>query len=315
MKKILYALFLSLSFLFVSCGEKDVPAEITIIGENQEEQVYQIRTTYNAEEVKEALKLLNDVIPDASFSGVSMKMNAKAEGNITVKDKEVRTIDLGYDVKMNAETNLKKYQIKGMLEVDGYTKTDSNSLTLNSKQTLKADFQNDDAYLYFDITANLDVLRGTMKLKQNILEFTDSYKAMIVSFIDLYKYYKISAIIPNIDQFVEDYKLAIVKTTKDTFTLSVHLPSSLIAEDLDFSEDLVLNVEISCKRVLPTSITFEADELIKALLEEEYVEKYLAAEVDVKTAKLSFSIELEYGDYTIPTISEEEKALYTEYSF
>lgn len=314
MKKVLCVLLLSLSLLFVSCGEKNLPAEITIIGNDNTEQTHLIQTTDDPVQVKEALQLLNQVVPESNFSGVSMQLEARIDGTLTVTDQEVRTIDLGYDLNLDAQMNLRDYRMNGKFELNGSTKTDSNSLTLDSKQNLKVDFINDDSFLYCDIAANLDVLRGTLKAKEDITEFTNSYKAIIVSFLDLYKYYKLGAIISDVDSFVEDYKVSISKTTKDSFTLDIHIPSSLIDQNLNMQEDLVIQIEISCKKVLPVAITFNADEFIQELLEKEYVEKYISSEVDVKSANLRFNIKLDYGKYTIKELTEEEKEVYVEYS-
>lgn len=314
MRKVLCGLLLSLSLLFVSCGEKNEPAEIKIIGDDKTEQIYLIQATNDPVQVKEALELLNQVVPETNFLGVSMQLEARIDGNLTVTDQEVRTIDLGYDFNLNAQMNLRDYRMKGALELKGSTKTDSNSLTLDSKQNLHVDFINDDSFLYCDITANLDVLRGTLKAKENIAEFTNSYKAMIVSFLDLYKYYKLGAIIPDVDSFIEDYKVSISRTTKDSFTLDIHIPSSLIDQNLYMKEDLMIQIEISCKKVLPISITFNADQFIQEFLEKEYVEKYISSDVDVKSASLRFNIKLEYGKYTIQELTEEEKENYVEYS-
>ena len=86
MRKILYTLLLSLFLLFVSCGENSEPAEIKIIGDDKTEQIHLIQVTNDPVQVKEALQLLNQVVPEINFSGVSIQLEARIAGNLTVTD-------------------------------------------------------------------------------------------------------------------------------------------------------------------------------------------------------------------------------------
>lgn len=313
MKKILFFLLFSLSLLFVGCGAKEAPAEVLLIGEDQEEILYQIKKTENLEEVKEIFKNLNTAKIENSFNGISLDFKAELEGKVIITNREIRTIDLGYTLDINAIANLKKYRMSGTLLLDGFTNTDSESLTLKAKNKLLLDLKNDDTYLYFKGSLEEGDNQLSLKNKMNIEDITKEYKTAIASFMDIMKYYKPLDFIPEYQTMIDEYQITICKTTRDSFTLRLRLPANIIFKDLETDLLLALDMEISCKNLLPIHLQFQADDAISMILEDKYIEQYLSSDVKVKNAKLKVTIKIKYDNYIIEELTEEEKTKYKEY--
>lgn len=313
MKKIIFA-FLMLGCLFcVSCSSKEAPAEIKLIDENQEEITYQISKTDQPEEVKEVFEKLNSAKLDTSFNGFSLNLKTELEGKVIITGKEVRTIDLGYIVDVEAQANLKKYRMQGKILLDGFTNTDSDSLSLNTKNKLSLEFVNDDDYAYLKGSLDEEGNRLSLKNKVNIRDFTKNYKAIVTSYIDLMKYYKPLDFIPDISSLIDEYHITICKTTSDSFTLRLQLPANLIFEKLDTDLTMDIDIEMSCANLLPIRLEFQADDIISLVLENDYVEKYLSSTVKVEKAKLKVNLKLEYDYFEIKELTEAEKTTYNEY--
>lgn len=313
MKKIILFFLMSLCLACVGCSEKQVPAEITLTDENQQEISYQIKKTDSAEEVKEVFKNLNNAKIDNNFSGFSLSFQTDLEGKVTITNQETRIITLGYSIDMNVMANLKKYRMNGSFLLEGYTNTDSDSLSLNVKNKLLLDIQNDDTYLY--LKGNLEEGNDSLSIKNkmNIEEITAKYKAIITSYIDLMKYYRLSDLYPEYMEWVDMYHITISKTSKDSFTLRLLIPASLIFNTLDSTLNLDIEVGISCKTLLPIEFQFQADEILSLLLEDEYIEKYLSSTIEVNKAKLKVFAKIKYDTYKIEEMAEEEKENYKEY--
>ncbi len=314
MQKIRICILLLICALFVSCAEKQVDAELIYLDEHQKETLYSVKKTDNPEDVKKLFEILDQTKINTSFNGVAMKLNTNVEGFIKIQGTELRTVDLRYTMDVSAKSNLRKYRFDGNILIDGYTKTNSDSLSFDTKYKLKGDIQNDDEFLY--LIGNLDNgnTHLSIKNKLDITYITENYKAMIISFIDVLKYYSLSSVLPNINEMIDCFKIIIVDTTKDSFTLRLTIPTEKIWEELDLKENIEMDVKISCKHLLPTEITCSADQLITGLLENEYVEKYLSSEVTVEKSKFSATLALEYGYYTIQELTKEQKEEYKIYS-
>ncbi|MDE5856109.1 MAG: hypothetical protein K2H06_03580, partial [Anaeroplasmataceae bacterium] len=179
MKKIILS-FLMLCCLFLtSCGSKEVPAEIKIINENQGEISYQISKTDNLDKVKEIFNELNKAKINPKFNGFSLDLKTELEGKITITNQEVRTIDLGYTLDVDAIANLKKFRTSGSILLNGFTNTDSESLFLKTKNKLSLDFINDDHYAYLKGNLEDGNNRLTVKDKIGIIEFIEEYKPIV----------------------------------------------------------------------------------------------------------------------------------------
>ncbi|MDE6661382.1 MAG: hypothetical protein K2J93_06135 [Anaeroplasmataceae bacterium] len=313
MKKILLP-FLLIFCLFCSCAPKETPAEIIFIDENQEEVSYQITKTDHLDEVKEIFDKLNKVKINSKFNGVSIDLITELEGKVVITNQEVRTIDLGYTLNLDAIANLKKYRMSGNVILDGFTNTDSDSLSLNTKNKLSVGFVNDDAFMFVKGNLEEGSNRLSLKNKINIQEITSQYKTIISSSIDLMKYYNPLDFIPEYNEVIDSYNITISKTTKDSFTLRLQVPANQIFKELDTDLKLTIEMEISCVNLLPIRLEFEANDIISMILENEYVEKYLSSTVKVEKAKLKVDLKLKYDYFEVKELTEEEKINYKEYS-
>ncbi|MCI9182519.1 MAG: hypothetical protein HFG91_00340 [Acholeplasmatales bacterium] len=313
MKKIHIFLSIILFLLLVSCSKSQVDAEFKYLDENQVEQVYYIKKTEDPEQVRQLVDILKKQKADSNFNGIHLKLKSNLEGQVMVDTPEKRSIDLGYNLNIDAITNFKKYQLDGTIILDGYTNTESPSLTLKTKDQFTGTVLNDDAFLY--MTGDLKTGNTQIKVKHklNIQSFTDQYKAMIISSLDVLKYYKLSEFIPNMNNLVDLYEVTIVDTTKDTFTLRLNISNDLIFPDENITMKLPVEVIISCNSLLPIGINLLLDEFISKALQNEYIDKYLSNKVVVNQAKGSVSIEMNYGYFTIEGLTEKDKQEYKEY--
>lgn len=315
MKKIFSTvLMLFQLFLLCSCQNQTKPAELKIKNSDGVEEAYQIHTTNNPDKVKEVLHVINEqgIFEGYQMNGAAIQLTSRIEGAVDIHNENKTTsIDLGYDIKASLEANLKSYQAIGDLKVKGYTKSESEDMYLNSEYEIQGSVQNDDDYLYVDGAFLIGSTKGNAKRKINIQSFTENYKAMIVSFLDLAKYYKLSSFIEDLDSFVDDYQVVISNTTADSFVLTANLPASLLDESL--SSCLVLDVRFDVKNLLPKEMKFHADEVIKECLQQNYIEEYLTEDIDIKNALFELELSLEYGNYTIQPIEEENKKEYLEF--
>ncbi len=300
--------------LLCSCQNQTKPAELKIKNSDGVEETYHIHTTDDPDKVKQVLHVINDqgVFEGYHMNGAAIQLTSRIEGTVDIhNDNKTTSIDLGYDIKASLETNLKAYQAFGDLRVKGYTKSQSEDMYLNSEYEIQGNVKNDDDYLYIDGAFLIGSTKGNAKRKINIQGFTEKYKAMIVSFLDLVKYYKLSSLIDDLDSFVDGYQVVISKTTTDSFVLTANVPASLLDESL--SSCLVLDVCFDVKNLLPIEISFHADEVIKECLQQNYVEEYLTEDIDIKSALFELSLSLNYGNYTIQSIEEENKSEYLEF--
>lgn len=313
MKKIILFLLMLCCLFLVGCSSKEVPAEITLLDENQEEVSYQISKTDNLDEVKEIFNELNKAKVNSNFNGFSLDFKTELEGKVIVTNQEVRTIELGYTLDVDAIANLKKFRMGGSVLLDGFTNTDSESLFLKTKNKISLDFVNDDDYAYLKGSLEDGNNRLTVKDKVNICEFIEKYKPLVTSYIDLMKYYKPLDFIPDISSLIEAYHITICKTTKDSFTLRLQVPAKLIFKELDTDLSIDIDVEMSCANLLPIHLEFQADDIISLILENEYVGQYLASTVKVENAKLKVDLDLKYDYFEIKELTEEEKTTYKEY--
>lgn len=313
MKKIILFLLMLCCLFLVGCSSKEVPAEITLLDENQEEVSYQISKTDNLDEVKEIFNELNKAKVNSNFNGFSLDFKTELEGKVIVTNQEVRTIELGYTLDVDAIANLKKFRMGGSVLLDGFTNTDSESLFLKTKNKISLDFVNDDNYAYLKGSLEDGNNRLTVKDKVNICEFIEKYKPLVTSYIDLMKYYKPLDFISDISSLIEAYHITICKTTKDSFTLRLQVPAKLIFKELDTDLSIDIDVEMSCANLLPIHLEFQADDIISLILENEYVGQYLASTVKVENAKLKVDLDLKYDYFEIKELTEEEKTTYKEY--
>lgn len=313
MKKLLLSFLMFFCLFVVGCGSKEVPAEITLITENQEEVHYQITKTDQLDEVKDIFNHLNLARIENNFNGFSLDFKAEIEGKVKITNQEIRTIDLAYTLDIQAKTNLKKYRMAGSISLDGFTNTDSTSLSLNMKNKAILDFTNDDDYIYLKGSLEEGGSHLSLKNKVSIEDFTKENKLLLSSYIDLMKYYNPLNLLPNYAEWIDMYHITIPKTTKDTFILRLQVPANLIFKELDTDLTITIDVEISCANLLPIYLEFQADDIISLILENEYVEKYLSSIVEVEKAKLKVSAELHYDYYTIEELDESEKVHYKEY--
>lgn len=310
MKK-LFSIFLLIGILVLTgCGAKNVPAEIIILNENQEETIYQIHITDNPQEVKENFKALKSAKTNSRFNGVSLEVESDISGKAVVN--ESSTIDLGYTIKAQVKSNLKQYRMAGNVSLEGFTNTESESLSLRSKHSLSLDVFNDDDFLYFKGNINTGNSLLTIKNKLGISEFTQANKTMIQSYIDLLKYYKAIDLI-NTEQWIENYQITIISTKKDSFTIRLHIPSKDIFPEIESNTLVEVDVEMDCDTILPIGITVTADQVIQEILMDQYVKDYLTENVQIQKPKFSIAIHLQYGYYTIQDVPTAEKELYLEY--
>lgn len=312
MKKILCVITL-FCFLLVSCNKKEnniTPSELTIINQNGEEEVIEIKPTNDKEEIK----LLFDELPNAKldtyrFSGVKLDLASNVCASASVyKDNQEINIDLDYKLEATVLTNLKKYRMNGNVKLNGSNKIDSIKYAEKNNVEVVADFTNDDSFVYLDILYSLGVLDNTSHFKFDISEFSSEYKGTIVGAIDLLKYYNPISMIPDLKDWIEEYHLSIVKTTKDSFVIRFEVPTSLV----DTQSLIYVDVEFSCSYLLPVSISIEANEFIKEALKQKYVQDYLTEDVNISNLNVSFDLKIEYDIYSIIEIPEEKKNKYIE---
>ncbi|MCM1130445.1 MAG: hypothetical protein NC310_00820 [Roseburia sp.] len=310
MKKIMLFILMIFCFCVVGCDAKEVPAEIILVDENQEAVTYQISATDNLDEVKEIFNKLNKVNINSNFNGFSLDFKTELEGKVVVTNQETRTIDLGYTFAVNAITNLKKFKMSGTISLDGYTNTDSDSLSLKTKNKLSLDLVTDDMYAFLKGNVETGDNHFTIKDKVNIYEDIKEYKPSISSYIDLMKYYNPLSFISNPSSFIDTYHVIICKTTKDSFTLRLQIPANLIFKDLDTDLTTDVDIELSCANLLPIHIEFQADDAISLILENEYIRQYLTSTVQVENAKLKVDLNLKYDYFEVLELTEEEKETY-----
>lgn len=313
MKKIFSIFLLTTIFILTGCTSKNAPAEVTIIDDNAEEVKYQIHVTDNEEEVKEIFKNLNKAKPNNLFNGFSLELDSDISGKVKINDSST-IIDLGYAIKSKAEANLIEYRMSGNVILDGFTNTESDSLSLQTKNSLSLDLFNDDDYLYFKGIVNTGSNFLSIKNKLNITEFTKKNKAIIQSSIDLLKYYTIINMIEDTDSWIEAYQITVVKTNKNSFTIRLHISSKDIYPEVQIDTPIDVDVEISCETILPIRLTMTADTALQEILKNQYVKDYLTDNVQIQDSKFSVDIKLKYGYYTIQEVPTEEKELYSEYT-
>lgn len=313
MKKISFIFLILMSLLFTGCASKQIPAEITVLDEANEEITYKIHKTDDVEEVKEVFQMLCRVKPNSNCTGVSLHMSSALDGKVIVSTSETSTIDLGYTLEVKAQTNFKSYRMNGTIDVDGHTNTESPSLSFKTINHFSLEINNDEEFAYLKGDIQTGDNRVAVKNKINIEEFSKRYKSTIQASIELLKYYNPVNMIPDLENWIEAYQISIVNTTRNTFTLQLHIPSSDLFEDLSVDAVLDIDVEINCETLFPVQIEMTADEVISKLLKDQYIESYLTDNVQIQNPKFSISIQLEYGNYTIKELTKSEKETYKEY--
>ncbi|MBD5390749.1 hypothetical protein HDR67_01945 [bacterium] len=311
MKKVFIILLLSGILVLTGCASKKVPAEITIIDANQEEIPYQIHSTEDQEEVKKIFNTLKSAKTNNLFNGVSIHLNSAFSGKAIINNSS--TIDLGYTIKAEAEANFKQYRMSGNVSLDGFTNTESESLSLHTKNSFSLNLFNDDSYLYIKGKVNTGSNSVTLKNKINIESFTQEKKALIQNSIDLLKYYKVIDLIEDIDHWIEVYHIVIVDTRKESFTIQLHISSEDLFPEISVQETIDVDIEIGCDTLLPVGIEFTADKVIEEALRNQYVKDYFTEDVQIQNPKFSISLEFTYGHFTIQEVSDTEKELYKQY--
>ncbi|MDE6407848.1 MAG: hypothetical protein K2K50_04515 [Anaeroplasmataceae bacterium] len=203
--------------------------------------------------------------------------------------------------------------MSGSVLLDGYTNTDSVSLSLKTKNKLSVDFTNDDDFTYIKGSLEEGNNHVTLKNKVNIQEVTKEYKTLLTSYLDLMKYYNPLDFIPDYASLIDDYHITICKTTKDSFTLRLQVPANLVFKELDTDLTMSIDVQMSCANLLPIRLELQADDIISLILENEYVEQYLSSIIEVKKAKLKVDLKFKYDYFEVKELSNEEKINYKEY--
>ncbi|HRF70514.1 MAG TPA: hypothetical protein PKV66_03700 [Candidatus Pelethenecus sp.] len=300
MKKIILCLIGIFSFFFLCSCDKNVPAELVIMNEDKQEQTIKITTTEN----KDELLVLFDQLKKAKlnpiqFSGVSLSITSKIKGKMSIGEEDKTNIDLNYDIHMETIASLKKYILSGKVTLEGYTKTDSLNLSLNAKQKLLANVINDDDNLYVNYSFETEGIKSKAKKKLDISSFTEEYKIKIMNALDILKYYNPITLFPEL----ESYVTAVSATKKNSFTLKLSIPTENTFIDCF--------IELSCQNLMPIHFKINLDEVLIEELEREYLDKYVGQPVYVEDALFTIEASLDYGNYSIMPLTEEEKDTYS----
>ncbi|MDE5714642.1 MAG: hypothetical protein K2I42_00745 [Anaeroplasmataceae bacterium] len=147
MKKIkLFIITILLLTLICSC-QKNQYTEINL----DSGEVYQIYKTKDKEEVKEIFLMLKDAaLNRPNFNGIEIKLNSKAEGNLSIENNEITNVEIKYDLTLDGKSNLKKFLFDGTINIEGYTKSRSPSLSVDAKQKIIGNLKNDTTNLFLN---------------------------------------------------------------------------------------------------------------------------------------------------------------------
>lgn len=295
-----------------SCDNKKEEAAELVLNQSGEPIALTVHPTEDPNEVSHTLNTILDygTFDFSIYNGVKIDLSSKIVGDIDInKNEKVSSIHLDYDLTSNIMTNLKRYQLNGAFQFKGVSSTQSESFSIKSNTQCSAQFQNDDESLYLDASLATSDNRLSWKLKTDISHFTAQYKGTIVGILDLLQYYPISNYIEDVETFVQEYQACIAATTKDTITFGFYIPTEKLESKLYFE------VCISCQSLLPVHLEVVADDMIKEILQKKYIEEYLSENVVVKNATYSFGVDIQFGQYQITALSEEEKEKYAQVDY
>lgn len=306
MKKVVLLFLFFIILGFSSCSQQ-VPCVLEIINDDNTITNYEVSKTEDKQIIKEVLNKFADVKTNvSSFNGVKVVSKGNISGAVNIlKDNKETNIKLDYETSLNLTINLKDYLLEGSIEIDGKDETESDSLYLKQKNNLSAELHNDDEFIYLDGILKFNNNKIMTKRKVDISSFTSQYKLLISTYVDLIKYYNITSFIKDIDKFVDDYNVIIASTTKKSIIFRLEIDN--VNSDLNFTNGLYIYVEVASSTLLPISIQIEADDLIKEILESEYLNKYANAQIIVSNAKFKTELTIEYGNYSVEPLTQEEK--------
>ncbi len=307
---------LGIIFLFLvcltSCDHKKEESAELVLNQSGEPITLSVRPTEDPEEVSH---ILNTIVKYGTFdfsayNGVQLDLSSKILGDVYIqKNEKGSSIHLDYELTSNIITNLKKYQIKGTIQLNGSSSTESESFSIMSNNQCSALFQNDDENLYLAATLANNDSRLSWMMKTDISSFTAQYKGTIIGVLDLLQYYPISNMIEDVDEFVREYQACITSTTKDTITFGFYIPT----EELE--SKLYCEMRISCQSLLPVYLEVVADDIIKEILQKKYIEEYLSEDVIVQKAFFSIGMYILFDKYQITPLSQEEKEKYNQVDY
>lgn len=305
MKKLLILVLVILGL--VSCSNlEESPAEVKYLNSLGEEEVLVINKTDDENEVLEIFRNLKQIKPNrVNFNGAEFKVFSKLSGSLEIETKEQIDVQVGYEMNLDLKSNLKNFLFEGNLNLDGFTKTDSNSLTLNDSYKIASDIFNDEKFWYFDLNFNFGNSKGESKLKMVNPEFQGDISQYIKSSITLLDYYNLFQILNITEEMVSFYNVTIDSTTKDTFTIKLLMP---------ISDSVLIEtyVGIDCEKLLPIYAYINASEMIAEALKEQYIDEYLTTDVTVKDTEFLVRLDIEYGNYKITEKLEEYKQTFIE---
>ncbi len=305
MKKLLILILVVLGLSSCSNSE-DTPAEIKYLNPLGEEEVLVITKTEDENEVIEIFENLKQIKPNKlNFNGAEFKIFSKLNSSLMIAAKEAIAVSVGYEMNLNLKSDLKNFLFEGNLALAGFTNTDSNSLALNENYQIDSDIFNDESFWYFDLEFNVGNSKGESKLKYPNPQVQSDISQYIKSSITLLDYYNLIQILNITDEMISIYHVTITSTTKNTFTIKLIIP-------LTESISIEAYMGFDCEKLLPIYAEINASEMIAEALKKQYIDDYLTTDVTVEAAEFLIRLDIEYGNYTITSKSEEDKQAFRE---
>lgn len=305
-KKLLVAvLMMVFTFTLASC---DKSCKLEYTDENGESTSLKVQATEDKEEVYEVVSALNSYAAtkdEVTFKKIGVSVNVNAEMKAE-----------GVDLKANAKANLEVSDaMQAYANVDASFKFvqsfDDQSMTMEGSVDGDAYLDETGAYLDLD-----------MSMKQNGVESSNSMKNMIPFEVisgmleDMMgDMGSMDSAMPDIEipdlsakdevlAFIETYGITISATSKSTITFKISAPVAELSEDAaemfaDSKIDVYFTLDIN--NMMPVSFEINADSLFADLKE--------AGQIN--SAKLTFKVNLTYGNGDVKTLTDAQKGEFT----
>lgn len=312
MKK-LYLLGLSLLGIasLASCDlEKDDDGKASIVYTNEEgeEVTYEFTKTDDSKKVEEAVEIISQLETNTSYTGVKVSGSASLVIDGTYEGEKVG-MDMSGKCDITANNSDLTLSVDSILSTDVYASVEYSQKMVEGSTTethnLRASAYLDNKIAYVDYTADTTTTKLSLNLSTLLAGYQDQIDQIEGMLGDVNNIEDILGE-TSLSDLIEQYKVSISSTAKDTVVFKVEYPLSELGDDF---KDLALDIYVGWDLKVNSfkSISVKDSTIFKTYMEAETGGTYTKCDLEL-------NINIEYGNYSVTKLSDTDKLEYFDFS-
>lgn len=313
MKKLICMFLLVLSgLMFVSCSDNG-PANVTIKDAEGNESTLTINPTKDKAQMMDIFDKLESVEVTTELpKGISIEgnINFKCVMEVSLMGEIVNT-DVEMNGKAESKVDLEALQVYASMSLQGKTTASFRGESQTENMSFGASLYTDDDYAYLSLSEQGE--SSTEKTKYDLTEI----RAQLDELMALLENAGITGItstdssfeMPSIEEMIDHYYLEISATTSSSFTLSAKIPASIFDESFGTNDFAAISVKINTKTMLPEEVSVDLGNLLTSIMDMTGEFQDFAT---LKESICTLSLKLKYEKVTVPTLTDTQKAQYSE---